>query len=354
MRKSFLLASCLLSSLSLPACAEVVLDDRASSAGSTGAGSSGSDGSSGPGSVGSGPAACAPGDHLVTFGASDSGGATLAITADDEGVYWTNSDGSVWKAEPGGASPTRLVEGIGAPESIAVRGGRIFVVDYGKGLWMIDKQSGAQKLLAKGAHGTVAVGPSALYSTNSSEVIQLFDDGGLPSILAALPGASSLTADAQHVYVKVLGVVGDPPSTRVVRLPGEGAALDEIAAIEPQDYAYGWQELAIDEASIYWVNPSQGTVMSAPKGGGAKTTLVSGLADPVAVTVSAGEVYFTVRGKDGGTDDDRAIAKVPAKGGAITYLAHGPSVSAYGVAVDARFAYWTAKYTGGPVSAACR
>ncbi|MFO0760746.1 MAG: hypothetical protein U0359_29980 [Byssovorax sp.] len=337
------------------ACAEVILEDQASggtsSSSSSGGNSTGS--STSTGAAGGAPFACAPGDHLVTFGESAAGGATLGITSDAEGVYWTNGDGSVWRADPGGASPTRLAEGLGEPESIAVRGDQLFVVDYGHGLFGVDKHTGAAKLLAKGDHATVTAGPGGIYATDSSEVIKVSEDGSPPEIVAALPGASSLAADAEHVYAKVLGPAGDA-TARIVRIPGASGPAEDLVPIETQAYSYGWQEIAIDESRVYWVNPSEGTVSSAPKGGGAATVLASGLADPESVAVLDGEVYFTVRGKDGGPLSDRAVAKVPAAGGAITYLAHGPSVSAYGIALDAGFAYWTAKYTGGPVSAACR
>jgi hypothetical protein len=73
-----------------------------------------------------------------------------------------------------------------------------------------------------------------------------------------------------------------------------------------------------------------------------------------ATSIRDGEVHFTVRGKDDGPSSDRAVANVPVEGGPITYLAHGPPVSAHGIALDAELAYGTATYTGGPVSAACR
>jgi len=97
-----------------------------------------------------------------------------------------------------------------------------------------------------------------------------------------------------------------------------------------------------------------GTLSRALKSGGGEEILADGLADPVSVAIDDAFVYFTLRGKDGGSLEDRAVAKVPKAGGAITYIAKGADVSAFGVAVDGTNAYWTQAVTDGLVETACK
>jgi hypothetical protein len=343
--------------IALGGCTEVRVEDPtggqgASSGGSMTGNGGGPTGGGSSGDPGTGTAACPTGASFATFGAS--AGATIGIVADASGVYWTNDEGSVWRAAPGGGDPHAIATGLGAELSAIARDdGALYVVDYGAALWQLGKDGSAPTVLAKGNIITVAADASGVYFVTNEGVLRAGNGGEAPVLLAPVEGAGSIALDEAWVYVKTLGNPDDP-TARVVRVPKTGGAVALVADCGLEAYHYGLQELAVGGSDVYWVAPAPGTVMKAPKAGGAPVALATGIADPVSIAVDGATIYFTVRGKDGGSDEDRAVARVPAAGGAVSYVAHGPSTSAYGVALDATHAYWTEKVTTGPVSTACK
>ena len=64
--------------------------------------------------------------------------------------------------------------------------------------------------------------------------------------------------------------------------------------------------LVADGASVYWTNELGGTVMMAPKGGGAPVILASGQGSPFGVAVDGTHVYWANHG--GGTVMKLALA----------------------------------------------
>lgn len=340
-------------------CSSVAWDDQdagaasgMSSGGTSSGGASASSTGSGAG-AGAGPAACPTGAHFTSFGATS--GATIGVASDETGLSWANDDGSVWKAAPGGGSPHPIAQHVGEGlYTVATDHGDVYVVDYAAGLWRVGADAGAPTMLAQGEIGAVAVDAAAVYFTDLTGVRRVGKGGGPAVLLASVEDADSIALDDAWVYVKTIGNTGDLTAT-IVRVPKAGGAPEVVAQSGIEAYHYFSQELGVDAENVYWVAPSQGTVMSAPKaGGGAPAALASGIADPVSLTVDGANVYFTVRGKDGGSDDDRAVGRVPSAGGDVTFVAHGPDVSAFGIAVDATHAYWTAKAIEGPVSTACK
>jgi hypothetical protein len=108
--------------------------------------------------------------------------------------------------------------------------------------------------------------------------------------------------------------------------------------------------LAIDDASLYWVNTGNGTVMTLPKSGGTPTTLASEQDNPYGIAVSSMGVFWT---NQGGT-----VMTVPTGGGMPTTLASGQKTP-YGIALDATSVYWTTYDSKGtvmklPLECACR
>jgi len=342
--------------IALGGCTEVLVDPAGGTGASSGGAAAGGGGAPGEGGgdpgPGPGPGACPTGAGFATFGAS--AGATIGIVADKSGVYWTNDEGSVWRAAPGGADPHPIAAGLGAElESITRDEGALYVVDYGAALWRLGKDGSDPALWATGEIITAVADSSGVYFVTIEGVLRAGKDGEAPALLAPLEDAGSIALDEAWVYVKTVGNVGDL-SARVVRVPKAGGAPEIVAECGVEAYHYGSQELAVDGSDVYWAAPAPGAVMKAPKAGGAAVALATGVADPMSVAVDGATVYFTVRGKDGGSFDDRAVARVPAAGGAVSYVAHGPWTSAYRVALDATNAYWTEKVTSGPVSTACK
>jgi hypothetical protein len=101
-------------------------------------------------------------------------------------------------------------------------------------------------------------------------------------------------------------------------------------------------------ANVYFCDLSGGTVMKVGVGGGAASTLASGLTSPNGLTADDAGVYWS--------ESSGFILKVSLMGGAVTTLASAQG-SPFAVAVDATSVYWTnpsggtvmrAFLTGGP------
>jgi hypothetical protein len=327
---------CFLLPISLVACGDVAIDDRTSDSTTTG-----------------GASFCSTGAARTKLGTSNDG-ATAGIVSDGSGVYWVNDSGQVWRAEPVDSSPEVMVEGVGELLwTIAVDADAVYVIDYAKALYRIEKTTLAVKTLAMGSFVAVAADGQRVYITQPDGLYSLDKQGGTLELLATIEGADSVAVDETNVYVRSVGTSADLMA-RVVRVSKAGGDAVDIAQKAPLAYHYFSQEIVVDATHVYWIDSSAGTLSSALKGGGGEEILAKGLADPVSVAVDEAFVYFSVRGKDGGSLDDRAVAKVPKAGGAIMYIAHGADVSAFGVAVDGTNTYWTQAVTGGVVETACK
>lgn len=333
--------------LSLVACGNVVEDQTSSSSG----GSTMSGGSD-SGSSGGNPA-CPTGEKRATLG-DGSEGATNGIVSDADGVYWVKEDGTVWRAGPAGEAPEVLAKNLGTMiYTLAADKDALYVVDYATALYRVKKDTGEVTMLAQGGFVAVAVDEERVYLTQTDGVYSLDKQGGTPEMLAAVEGADSIAVDDSGIFLRSLGTVKDL-TARVVRVEKTGGAPVDIAPQTPTKYHYFSQELALDATHVYWVHSSAGTISRAPKSGGAEEILAKDVADPISLTVDDAFVYFTVRGKDGGSLDERAVAKVPKAGGALAFVAQGSKVSAFGIAVDATNAYWTEHVTTGAVETACK
>jgi sugar lactone lactonase YvrE len=96
--------------------------------------------------------------------------------------------------------------------------------------------------------------------------------------------------------------------------------------------------VAADAANVYWAEMANGTIMKVPVGGGAATTVASGLSGPNQIAIDAKNLYVTT-----GTQNSSAtgtIARIAKDGSAVTFLAMGLMMPS-GIAVDATSVYWT-------------
>jgi hypothetical protein len=87
--------------------------------------------------------------------------------------------------------------------------------------------------------------------------------------------------------------------------------------------------IAIDGGSVFWIDSTLGTVNEVSICGGAPTTLAttstlgSKTLIPAGIAVASGEVYFTTQDPWNPNEDDGAVWKVSAAGGASTKLVGG-------------------------------
>lgn len=208
--------------------------------------------------------------------------------------------------------------------------------------------------------------------------------GGTPDLLVSLPSGSAnlfqnedLAFDTSTIFFSLSGFGVDIES-----VPIDGGTAATLATA--MGFASG---IAVDEASVYWVDQDQGAVMKVAIQGGTASTLASGLKIPAGLVLHGGTLFFTDPSGDlmsvsvdGGTvstlvvgvpanamveawapglaaDDSNiyfsqcndfttlvaALVQVPMNGGNPTTLA---AACAAGIAVDADNVYWVGTGTG--------
>lgn len=116
---------------------------------------------------------------------------------------------------------------------------------------------------------------------------------------------------------------------------GEGGAGGSV----PTTIATGQlspRAVAVDSTHVYWSNygtfpEANGSVMKAPKNGGAVTPLATGLTGPTAIAIDASNVLCVVYNAN-------QVIKVPKAGGAPTLVGTGGYST--DIAVDATHFYW--------------
>jgi hypothetical protein len=107
--------------------------------------------------------------------------------------------------------------------------------------------------------------------------------------------------------------------------------------------------IAIEGADVYWVNmgeAQQGSVVKAPKSGGAPVTLASNQVNPVSIAVDAQNVYWTTSGTSTcapsgacTSNGDGTVMSAPLTGGTPTMLA-GKQLAPVSIAVDVKNVYF--------------
>jgi hypothetical protein len=164
--------------------------------------------------------------------------------------------------------------------------------------------------------------------------------GGPPTTLTSIAnGTTALAVDATDVYWTDVGNVGggspDAGPTGLVRSVPIGGGTPTIVATgqaSPLD-------VAVDDASVYWLNARPGAVMKVPKGGGTPIVLASLSANslPSEIAVDATSVYWT---SNGSNVNIATLQRVDKNGGTPALLAdYETSIS--GFVIDATNAYWT-------------
>jgi hypothetical protein len=294
---------------------------------------------------------CPPGVSPVSFGGIE-GSANYKIVTDASGVYWTDFKGSLMKAGPSGKDPAPLANGLSQPGSLAVDDDTVYFVEYATALSRIPKAGGSPVVLAQGPIDALAVDKTHVYFTSTEGVSRVEKAGGaMPELLAEASGASSIVLDDTTVYVTIAGDSAGPKGV-IGSVPKAGGELKVVAQDAPFELRYLSQELAVDDTNVYWVSTGAGKLMKAPKAGGAPAVLLEGLAKPASITLDGSYLYFTTVGLE--DFSGRSVGKVSIDGGEPIDIAIGKYTSAFAIAVDDTYAYWTAYVNSAPIIGACK
>jgi hypothetical protein len=176
----------------------------------------------------------------------------------------------------------------------------------------------------------------------SSSLMAMPKGGGAPRALADVGrsgGQASATDDA-YVYVSARwGVI-----TRVPKGGGASVVLASRGDLPPS--AQQWWRLALDAASVYWVDvgpdqrlpgpppPGQGSVLRVAKSGGPTQVVASGQTGLSDIAVNGDHIYWAAQ--DGVWRRSKAT-------GSIEHVVDTamPPGSRYALTLDERFLYWS-------------
>jgi hypothetical protein len=181
----------------------------------------------------------------------------------------------------------------------------------------------------------VALSSDSVYWTTGTEIMRApIDSGSTVAMAIGQKGASRLAIDTQSLYWA---------NTDAILTIGLGGGAPKVLA-SGQDGPAG---IAVDDTAVYWIaggapNPidggvtSTGGVFSVPKGGGAITTLVSGLGSAEAVAVAGDVVAFASAQK---SESGSVIGTVPRLGAPWRELATSDR-QVTSIAVDDTDVFW--------------
>jgi hypothetical protein len=267
--------------------------------------------------------------HCVTTLASGQEASDLAVDA--TAVYWANTN-SVATVPLGGGTPSTFAQNQLNATGIALDANDIYIAD--------PAPPGAiyKMPLAGSSFVTLAAAPSdpwsiAIHGTSAfwlagGSLVTVPVAGGTPTTLASSTGASNdgvnmLALDSVNVYWIDFG-----PGL-VLQRPLAGGSTTTLASGRTNPVS-----LTVSGTNVYWSeNYQQGQVLSVPVGGGQITTLLSGAIGPLASDASS--LYYPMSG---------VLMKQPLGGGAPTSLASTPvSTPVNAMVVDGTSVYWAAQ-----------
>jgi hypothetical protein len=130
--------------------------------------------------------------------------------------------------------------------------------------------------------------------------------GGAPSVVAdGLASPHAIASDGRAVFV--VDVDAREPgllrSSVIERIPASGGKPAAIGRCEGEVTA-----LALDDASVYWADPFDGTIVAAPKAGGDRRSLAVERGLPEELTLHGGALYWVERRSE-------TVWTMPAAGG---------------------------------------
>lgn len=159
------------------------------------------------------------------------------------------------------------------------------------GLLAAPKEGGGIVTLAKDVGGqpdALAVTADAIYWINpTSENVTRWDKATQTTTVLSegQKGLSAVASDGQYVYFA--------NTVSVLRVPGNGS-VDAGTPVEVVASSQnGPVSMAVFEDQVYWANAGDGTIMRAPKAGGAAALVAREQAGVRSIAVDASGVYFT-------------------------------------------------------------
>lgn len=187
--------------------------------------------------------------------------------------------------------------------------------------------------------------------TDFGVVMSVPVDGGTATTLAPghglNTGADALAVNATTVFWTAEGPLnaGESGPMSVMSAPIGGGAPTTLASLRYQFKDWMPQRIAVDTTSVYWTvqTPAAagGAVLRVPLAGGAVTTLASGQNDPAGIHVTLAGVYWAdVNGTSSVPSGMGTVMSLPLGGGSAAALASGQA-GPLGITADDTSVYWT-------------
>jgi hypothetical protein len=313
-------------------------------------GGTGSDSSSGDAGVDAPP----PTPVVVTTGVPT----PYTMAVDGQNLYWSNlpadaDGGAVMKVSLSSGTVATLITAAQETNasSIAVDSKNVYAsVDNTLALVSVPIGGGTVSTLMTFYYESspIAVGAGAVLGTMiNSGVWAVPVDGGTPvnyvqQPYGALTGATDGTsyfwiqsAAPNAIRSAPLGAASMPAVTQLVTNPADSGNLSPVV-----NTAY--QNLAVDGTSVYWFDNGSGSILSAPKGGGAFKVIAQVPVGTVQSLLTDGTTLYWAQ------TTPPAILKMPVAGGTPQTLVSGAPTAALAtldgeiprMAIDATHLYW--------------
>jgi hypothetical protein len=192
----------------------------------------------------------------------------------------------------------------------------------------------------------LALDATNVYAATQSGIVRVPLAGGKPVSLAQLPqqsGASGLAAGGSRVFWSQNDDSGTTPQGTLYSAPIGGGAATTVATVAGYAGAIG-----TDDTDVYWAGSAIGTacatascgiLVKAPLAGGTAVTLSTSAHSPTSFAFDDTNVYWG--------SSDGFLLKMPKSGGSPTVLADFESTSIEGVGLAGSTLYWGA--SGGDV-----
>lgn len=307
---------------------------------------------SGPGSGGAGASgpepACAPGSDLIEIAPWEHASSFIALH--DDWVYWT-TDTTVERAPRAGGGPVEVLAAPPAPPmGIDVDdGGAYVVVDDGT-LVHVGHQGGPSTVLAKsiglgGAFSVVRVDDDDVYFRLSCEELgRVPKVGGPVEVVATTPGCfGGFVLGDHHLYAV------DQVDGSIVYAPKNGGAtalLVEGSVARAGGYTGAAAGIVAHDDAVYWVSADGGFVGKIDADGGDMTVVADGLVAVQDVAVVDDLVYWSEQGRVGRTSTEGQ--------GGITLVDEPIGIVPMSLVGDDQRLFFTNYVTNGAVLSVCR